>query len=151
MSKLNIALIGAGRRGAGAHLPVIAKLTAVYHLVAIFDMDETTAKSIADKYGVNAYTNIRDLVKHEQLDVADITVPGSAHHAIACFVADAGVNIICETPIAVTLPLSDMMIEAAKRNSVKLEIAENYYRAPREKFMSKVIESDAIGQKPRCS
>ena len=149
MSKLNIALIGAGRRGAGAHLPVITKLTDVYNLVAICDMDESTAKSTAEKYGVNAYTNVRDLVKNEQLDVADITVPGSAHHAIACFVADAGVNIVCETPIAVTLPLSDMMIEAAKRNNVKLEIAENYYRAPRERFMSKVIEAGAIGKVAR--
>ena len=47
MSKLNIALIGAGRRGAGAHLPVIAKLTDVYNLVAICDMDESTAKSMS--------------------------------------------------------------------------------------------------------
>ena len=44
MSKLSIALIGAGRRGAGAHLPVIAKLTDVYNLVAICDMDESTAR-----------------------------------------------------------------------------------------------------------
>ncbi|MFQ6041162.1 MAG: Gfo/Idh/MocA family protein [Candidatus Poribacteria bacterium] len=149
MSKLNIALIGAGRRGAGAHLPVIAKLADVYNLVAICDMDETTAKSMAERYNANAYTNVRDLVKQEQLDVADITVPGSAHHAIACFVADAGVNIVCETPIAVTLPLSDMMIEAAKKNNVKLEIAENYYRAPRERFMSKVIEAGVIGKVAR--
>ncbi len=149
MSKLNIALIGAGRRGAGAHLPVITKLTDVYNLVAICDMDEETAKSTSEKYGVNAYTNVRDLVKHEDLDVVDITVPGSAHHAVACFAADAGINIVCETPIAVTLPLSDMMIEAAKKNNVKLEVAENYYRAPRERFMSKVIDAGVIGKVAR--
>ena len=39
-----------------------------------------------------------------------ITVPGVAHHAIACFMADAGVHILCETPIAVTLPTADLMI-----------------------------------------
>ena len=33
MPKLNIALIGAGRRGGNAHLPVIAKLKDVYNLV----------------------------------------------------------------------------------------------------------------------
>jgi len=149
MSKLNIALIGAGRRGAGAHLPVIAKLTDVYNLVAICDMDESTAQSMAERYNANAYTNVRDLVKHEHLDVVDITVPGDAHHAIACLVADAGINIVCETPIAVTLPLSDMMIEAAKRNKVRLEIAENYYRAPGERFRSKVIEAGVIGKVAR--
>ncbi len=149
MSKLNIALVGAGRRGGGSHLPVIAKLKDVYNLVAICDIDEETATRFAEQYGANPYTNVRDLVDHEELDVVDITVPGVAHHAIACFLADAGVHILCETPIAVTLPTSDMMIECAKKNNVKLEVAENYYRAPRERFLSKVIEADVIGDVAR--
>lgn len=149
MSKLNIALIGAGRRGGGSHLPVIAKLKDVYNLVAICDIDEEVATRYAKQYGANPYTNVRDLVDHEELDVVDITVPGVAHHAIACFIADAGIHILCETPIAVTLPTSDMMIERAKANNVKLEVAENYYRAPRERFLSKVIEADVIGEVAR--
>jgi predicted dehydrogenase len=41
------------------------------------------------------------------------------------------------------------MIEHAKANNVKLEIAENYYRVPRERFLSKVIEADVIGEVAR--
>ena len=149
MSKLNIALIGAGRRGGGAHLPVIAKLKDVYNLVAICDIDEEVATQYAKEYGATPYTNVRDLVDQEELDVVDITVPGVAHHAIACFMADAGVHILCETPIAVTLPTTDLMIERAKANNVKLEIAENYYRVPRERFLSKVIEAGVIGDVAR--
>ena len=149
MSKLNIALVGAGRRGAGAHLPVIAKLKDVYNLVAVCDIDEAAATRYAKEYGVTPYTNVRDLVAYEELDVVDITVPGVAHHAIGCFMADAGVHILCETPITVTLPTADLMIEHAKANNVKLEIAENYYRAPRERFLSKVIEADVIGEVAR--
>ena len=149
MSKLNIALVGAGRRGAGAHLPVIAKLKDVYNLVAICDIDATTATRYAKEYEATPYTNVRDLIAHEKLDIVDITVPGVAHHAICCFMADAGVHILCETPIAVTLPTTDLMVARAKANNVKLEIAENYYRAPRERFLSKVIEADIIGEVAR--
>ncbi len=149
MSKLNIALVGAGRRGGGAHLPVIAKLKDVYNLVAICDIDEEVATQYAKEYGATPYTNVRDLVDHEELDVVDITVPGVAHHAIACFMADAGVHILCETPIGVTLPTTDLIIERAKANNVKLEVAENYYRVPRERFLSKVIEADVIGEVAR--
>ena len=149
MSKLNIALVGAGRRGGGAHLPVIAKLKDVYNLVAVCDIDEETATRYAKQYGATPYTNVRALVEQEELDVVDITVPGVAHHAIACFMADAGVHILCETPIAVTLPTADLMIARAKANNVKLEVAENYYRAPRERFLSKVIASDIIGEVSR--
>ena len=149
MAKLNIALVGAGRRGGGAHLPVIAKLKDIYNLVAICDIDEQTATRYAKQYGATPYTNVRDVVEHEELDVVDITVPGVAHHAIGCFMADAGVHILCETPIAVTLPTTDLMIARAKANNVKLEVAENYYRAPRERFLSKVIEADVIGDVAR--
>ena len=149
MSKLNIALVGAGRRGGGAHLPVIAKLKDVYNLVAVCDIDEETATRYAKQYGATPYTNVRALVEQEELDVVDITVPGVAHHAIACFMADAGVHILCETPIAVTLPTADLMIARSKANNVKLEVAENYYRAPRERFLSKVIASDVIGEVSR--
>ena len=149
MSKLNIALIGAGRRGAGTHLSVIAKLKDVYNLVAICDMEEATATKFAKQHGANPYTNVRDLVEKENLDVVDITVPSFAHHAIACFMADAGIHILCETPIALSLPMADLMIETAKANSVKLEIAENYYRVPRERFLSEVIDADVIGDVAR--
>lgn len=149
MSKLNIALVGAGRRGAGAHLPVIAKLKDVYNLVAICDIDESAATRYAKEYGATPYTNVRDLVAREELDVVDITVPGVAHHAICCFMASAGIHILCETPIAVTLPTADLMIGCARANNVKLEIAENYYRVPRERFLSKVIAADIIGEVAR--
>ncbi len=149
MSKLNLALVGAGRRGSGAHLPVIAKLKDVYNLVAICDIDEEVATRYAKEYDATPYTNIRDLVAHEELDVVDITAPAPAHHAIGCFMADAGVHILCETPITVSLPTTDLMIERAKANNVKLEIAENYYRVPRERFLSKVIEADIIGKVAR--
>jgi predicted dehydrogenase len=42
--------------------------------------------------------------------------------------------------------MTDLMIEAAKKNNVKLEVAENYYRAPKERFLSKVIEAGVIGE-----
>ena len=42
--------------------------------------------------------------------------------------------------------MTDLMIEEAKRNNVKLEVAENYYRAPRERFLSAAIDAGAIGE-----
>lgn len=148
--KLNLALVGAGRRGRGAHLPAILKLTDVYNLVAVCDADETNLQEIAAQYaGLRTYTNVRDLVAHEALDVADVCVPADAHHAICCFLAGAGVHIIVETPISISLPLADLMIEAARRNKVKLEVAENYHRAPMERFKTALLEAGIIGEVSR--
>ncbi len=149
MSRLRIALVGAGRRGAGAHLPAIARLTDTFELVAICDRDETAARRYAAEYGVRAYTSVRDLVQQETLDVADVVVPAEAHHAVCVFLMDRGVHVLVETPIAPTLALADMILEAAARNRVHLEVAENYYRTPLERFKARVIDAGLIGDVSR--
>ncbi|HIE53528.1 MAG TPA: Gfo/Idh/MocA family oxidoreductase [Armatimonadetes bacterium] len=149
MRKLNLALVGAGRRGAGAYLPVIAEMSDVFNFVAICDADPATARRFAEQYGVNAYPSVRDLVAQEQVDVAAVVVPSGAHHPISCFLSEHGVHQLVETPIAITLPLADLMIEAARRNGVKLEVAENYYRTPQQRFLSEVIAAGIIGEVAR--
>ena len=42
MDKLKLALVGAGRRGAGAYLPVIPKMDDVFDFVAICDINPDT-------------------------------------------------------------------------------------------------------------
>ena len=149
MPLLNLALVGAGRRGAGAHLPVIPKLADTYRLVAICDIDEAVAKKYADEYGAAAYANIRDMVANEDIDVVDVTVPGPAHHAVCVYLARQGKHVLVETPIASTRMLADMMIDAASEHGTVLEVAENYYRVPIERFMSQVIADGVIGDVSR--
>ena len=145
MDRLKIALVGAGRRGAGAHLPVIAAMEDVFDLVAICDMDAATAQSLADKHGVRAYTSVRDLVDAEDLDIADVVVPSGAHHALSCFLSQAGVHQLVETPIAMTRPAADLMVRTAREAGVYFEVAENYYRAPIERLKKSVLTSNVIG------
>ena len=149
MDRLNIALVGAGRRGAGAHAPVISALDDVFNFVAVCDATEERAQEVAARYGCKAYTSARDLIKRETLDIADIVVPGNAHHALSCFFSTHGIHQIVETAIAVTLPLADLMIETARQHRVKLEVAENYYRQPLMRLRQAVIDSGAIGDVSR--
>ena len=144
--KLKLALIGLGRRGRSSHLPIYPRMNDVFEFVAVCDKEEEVLREVAAEYGVNAYTSVRDLVAGEELDVVDVVVPGDAHHPICCFLAENGINIIVETPVSVTRPMTDMMIEAAERNNVKLEVAENYHRVPMARFQAKVIDSGIIGE-----
>ncbi len=144
--KLKLALIGLGRRGRSSHLPIYPKLNDVFEFVAVCDKEEEVLKEVAAEYGVNAYTSVRDLVASEDLDVVDVVVPGDAHHPICCYLAENGINIIVETPVSVTRPMTDLMIEAAERNNVKLEVAENYHRVPMARFQFEVINSGVIGE-----
>jgi hypothetical protein len=72
-SRLRLALIGAGWRGAGAHLPVIDVPTDVYELVG--HLRRGHRQSLRNGAGVHGYTSVRELIEREQPDVVDVVVP----------------------------------------------------------------------------
>ncbi len=62
---------------------------------------------------------------HELLalvDAVSIVVPTSLHHTIAVDALNAGVDVLLEKPMTVTLEEADQLIELADRNSLILQI-----------------------------
>lgn len=145
MSKLRTALIGAGGRGSAVRLPHILLMNDVFELVAICDRDEDKARQVAAKHNVKAYGRVQELVASESLDLAAVSTPGDSHHVICAYLAEHGVNIIVETPLAITIPLCDLIINAVERNGVKLEVAEQYPRDPWHLMKRKLIDAGLIG------
>lgn len=144
MSILNAAVVGPGGR-ARAHLPIIRLLSDKYRLVAVCDVDEEQAKAVAAETGATGYTDLEEMLDKEKLDVCLIATQAESHHVIAQVLAERKVNIISETPIALTLPCADAMIKAARENGVLLEVSENARRWPHERLKQKIVASGLIG------
>ncbi len=145
MRRLKVALIGAGRR-ARTHLPVITALKDIFDLTAICDILPEVASKTAQKYGVRSYSDLRRMLREEELDLVDVVVPVSAHHVVSGVCMEEGVNVLCETMIAPTLMLADYMKKTAKKNDVKLEISENKIKMPNELIKQKVLDRGLVGQ-----
>lgn len=142
---LKIAVVGTGNR-AQAHLQAIARMTDMFQLVAVCDALSERAREVGARYGVPAYADLEMMMEGERPDVVLVTVPPEAHHTVACRAAELGAHVLCETPIAITLPYADAMIAAARRGNVKLEVAENVWRFPAERFKRLLLDSGMIGQ-----
>jgi len=149
MSRLKYALIGCGRRGR-AHVNTVAQMGKTLQVVAVCDADPEAARWAADSLGVKPYTDVRELVAQEELDVCDVVVPGELHHAVSCYLSKHGVHHNVETPLAPTLGLMDLMIETAAQHNVKLQTSENFPFLPVEQFVCEIIRSGAIGPVRRC-
>lgn len=141
---LNVAIVGCGGR-ARAHLPVIRILSDKYRLIAVCDIDEERAAAVATEMAVNAYTDLEEMLDKEELDVCLIATQAESHHVIARFLTERRLHIVTETPIALTVPCAEVMIEAAKKNRVLLEVSENARRWPHERLKRKIVESGLIG------
>lgn len=144
MKVLNTTVIGTGSR-AGVHLPIINILHDKYRLIAVCDVDEDKAKTVAQKYNVIGYTDLNEMLDKEKPDVCLIATQAESHHVIARVLAERKIHILTETPIAVTVPCADLMIKTAKENGVFLEVSENVRRWPHERLKRKIVESGIIG------
>jgi predicted dehydrogenase len=95
---------------------------------------------------VPGYTDVVEMLDRERPDVALVVVPPDGHHILTARCAERGVHVLCETPIATTLPCADLMIDAAREHGIQLEICENVWRFPMERLKRRIIEAGLIGE-----
>lgn len=92
-------------------------------VVAVVDAVEARAEKLARAHGLDTwYTDYRTAVALDDVDVVSVCVPTRLHPEITIFAANRGKHVLSEKPIALTLEEADAMIEAARRNGVKLGV-----------------------------
>jgi predicted dehydrogenase len=116
---LKAAVIGVGAMGEN-HARIYSELTDV-ELIGVADNDLDKARRVAARYGTIAYDNVCDLLAC-QPDVTSLVVPTSLHRDVGIVVAEAGVNMLVEKPLADTIPAARDIVDACERNRVSLMV-----------------------------
>ena len=117
---LNAAVIGVGTMGRN-HARVLASLPHV-QLVAVADIDPTAARTAASTYRVRAYTDYRELLDQEHLDLVIIAVPTRWHVPVALDVIARGIHCLIEKPIAASVEEGERILAALEGTSVKVTV-----------------------------
>lgn len=122
MKSIGVCLIGAGRAGMIHARNYVNKVPGA-HMEAVADYVEETAKSAAEELGVKKfYTDYREAVKDNAVDAVVVVSPTNLHKEIVIECANAGKHIFCEKPMAMNTEECRAMIEACRKNRVKLQI-----------------------------
>jgi len=103
-------IIGAGFIGE-YHAQAIQALPNA-RLVAACSRTEAKVKAFAEKFGCEAYTDFREMLKRDDIDVVTIATPSGSHMEPAVAAAEAGKHAIVEKPIEITLERIDRILEA---------------------------------------
>lgn len=145
MSKVRLGLIGAGKGGRAVALSL--KGLPEVELTALCSSRESTAREAAGLYGVERhYGDYRELLGDNAVDAVFIAAPNHLHCEMAVAAAQAKKHILCDKPMALSLQDADTMIDAARRNGVKLMVGFS------ERFITsfararELIESGKIGE-----
>jgi glucose-fructose oxidoreductase len=126
------------------HIAQVAVLPAFAHarrnsrLTALISDDPSKLKALSRRYRVDLTCSYDEYERClEQVDAVYIALPNSLHAEYTIRAARAGVNVLCEKPMAATVEECERMIEACREHGVKLMIA---YRLHFEEINLKVID-----------
>ena len=145
MSKIKIAIVGAGGIANGAHLPSYAKRDDV-ELVSVADIDPERAKNTAEKFGIPKYfTSVEDLLEGSDPDIVDVCVWPAAHAEVTITAANAGKNVICEKPTCDSIEKALAMREAIYRNKVNFMLATPLRYKPAATYIREKVDAGEFG------
>jgi predicted dehydrogenase len=132
------AVVGLGHIAQVAVLPAFAHAARNSRLTALVSDDARKRKIVAKKYRVEqTYSYGQYDACLEDVDAVYIALPNSMHAEYTIRAARAGVHVLCEKPMAVTVDECQKMIDACRKYRVKLMIA---YRLHFEEINLAVID-----------
>lgn len=149
MSKtFKIGIIGCGGIANGKHMPAL-KNQPNAEMVAFCDIVEERAKEAAEKFGVpgaKVYTDYKELLKDESIEVVHVCTPNDSHADISIAALEAGKHVMCEKPMAKTAADARRMRDAAKRTGRKLSIGyQNRFRSDSQ-YLKKICSEGELGE-----
>jgi UDP-N-acetyl-2-amino-2-deoxyglucuronate dehydrogenase len=113
-------------------------------LVAVCDTNEARLAEFAVD-GVKGFTNIEDLLQTD-VDVVCICTPSGLHPQLTIQAAEAKKHVVVEKPMALTLEDADQMIEACRRNGVKMAVVHPNRFRPAVRELRQRLETGSFGK-----
>lgn len=128
-----VAIIGTGGIS-NAHIGAYLKFPERCKIVALVDIVPEKAEQMKARYGLTdarVYASHKDILGRDDIDLADVCTPPYVHASISIDCLRAGMNVVCEKPMAASLEECDAMIKARDESGKKLSIiAQNRFRQP---------------------
>jgi predicted dehydrogenase len=147
MNQLRAGVIGVGYLGQ-FHAEKFSRLPDV-DLAGIMDPDPVRAAQIAEKHGTRPYVDAAKLIG--SVDVVSIAAPTIHHHALAKQFLEAGIHVLLEKPITVTLAEADELVALAARQGVILQIGHIERFNPAVTVLKPRLLSPRYFQAERCA
>ena len=152
---IRLALIGCGRisrRHVLAMQDLKLRGRGDFVVSAVCDANEQAAKERAEMFeellGLRpeVFISHQDLLAQAHVDAADLCLPHGLHHGIAVDCMEAGLHVLCEKPLGITIKACRLMTDTAERTGRVLSTAAPHRRQPGQRTAKWVFdESGLIG------
>lgn len=145
MTALKVALVGMGRV-ARVHLEALRGTSAV-DVIGVFDTDETRARERAQAEKIpRVYDSWTALLADDTVQCVGVLLPHDIHEQYVTEALRAGKHVVCEKPLAPTLPECDRMLATAAEVGRKLFPVHNRVYGIAVERMQEMVRDGHIGE-----
>lgn len=141
---VRIGVIGCGAIVHEAHMPVLMANTDV-DVTVLCDRNIANATKLRDAFGTGAevVSDVVDVLKH--VDAAIVAVPPKLHAPIATQLLRAGIDVLCEKPLAGTAAEARALVVVAEEHKRILACALMMRFFPHDNVLAAMIEDGELG------
>jgi len=140
---LRIGIAGLGRAGVSM-LPAFIRHPGI-DVVAAARPDGFGLDTFARDFSAATYSSVAELCDDSAVDAVYIATPTQLHEAHAVIAAEAGKHILLEKPMATSMIEAQSIINAAKKNMVKLVVGHSHSFDPPVREIRKIIATGRLG------
>lgn len=143
MKPIGVAVIGAGFWGRN-HARVFKELDCA-ELVAVCDINNEKAKSVAKQFGVKAYSNVGKMLKRSDIEAVSVCTWSTSLAREALRALKAGKHVLVEKPMAANSKQAEALIKTAESEKLHLTVGFLMRFIPGVQLTKSYIENRKIG------
>ncbi|MDH7601833.1 MAG: Gfo/Idh/MocA family oxidoreductase [Armatimonadota bacterium] len=132
--------------GMGANRAQVVASTPGAKLVAVCDLREDRAKTVAERHGCDYYLDYEKMLERDDIDVVYVMTFSGLHAKHGIMAAQAGKHVISTKPLDVTLEAVDALIAECKKQGVKLVTDFDQRYSPNAQTIKNAVDSGALGR-----
>lgn len=145
MRKIGIGVVGVGDMGK-RHAENLRRLVPGARLVAVADTAAARAQSVAEELEVDRWFNsLESMLECREIEAVVIASPDKFHAAAVQLAAQAGKNILCEKPLALSMTDAYAAVRAVERAGVRLQVGFMRRYDPAHAAAKERIDAGEIG------
>jgi predicted dehydrogenase len=143
---VRVGIIGSGGIARYAHIPGYQAQKEV-EIVALCDVLPGRATSVAQEFHIpHAYESYQEMFDSEQLDAVSVCTPNATHKEITIAALEAGLHVLCEKPIAMSLAEGRAMADAAKKMGKVLQVGLHWRFTSEAQTLKRFIDAGDLGE-----
>ena len=143
---IQVGIAGLGRSGWSIHANLLKQLPEHFQVAAVADAEEARRQEAEEAFDCAGYESFNGLLDNDRVELVVISLPSFLHADLTVQSLQAGRHVVCEKPMADSLPAAQRMVEAARHSDQVLSIFQQRRYNPDFRKVQEILASGILGR-----